>query len=229
VQDEHLARAVDPVEHPAGRAPGVDVATGVHGQRGDVALRAREEDLRLVLGRDAEDPPLGPGGHEEAALVVEGERPDVLVRGIEVDLGLAGAVDGVDLAVGRRAGVEAAVLADGEGVDLELGCVEEQGGLAVLDAEHLALVASADVEPAFRVARERPDVGRLRVLDHARGRSQAHAALGVHGEALGLPVEEIARPFELPELGLRRLDGDGNGEASHGQQPRGEIAHRTSQ
>jgi hypothetical protein len=25
------------------------------------------------------------------------------------------------------------------------------------------------------------------------------------------------------------LDGDGDGEASHGQQPRGEMAHRTSQ
>jgi hypothetical protein len=175
------------------------------------------------------DPSLRSRGHEKAALVVEGERPDVLVGGIEVDLGLALAVDGVHLAVGRGAGVETAVLADGEGMDLELRGVEQQRGLAVLDAEHLPVVAGADVEAAFPVAGQRPDVGRLRVLDHASGRSQTHAALGVDGEPLGLPIEEIARPFELPELGLCRLDGDGNGEAGHGQQPRGEMAHRTSQ
>ncbi len=229
VQDEYLAHAVDAIEDAAGRAARVDVAATVHGHGRDVALGTREKDLRLVLRGDAVDPSLRSGGHEQAPLVVEREGPDVLVRGIEVDLGLAGAVDGVHLAVGRGAGVETAVLADGEGMDLELRGVEEEGGLAVLDAEHLAVVAGADVEAAVRVAGERPDVGRLRVLDHAGGRSQTHTALGVDRESLRLPVEEIARPFELPELGLGGLDGGGDGEASHGQQPRGEMAHRTSQ
>ena len=136
---------------------------------------------------------------------------------------------GVDLAVGRGARVHGAVLAHGEGVDLELRRVEQERGLAVLHAEHLALVAGAHVETAFRVAGQRPHVGRLRILEHARGRSQAHAALGVDGEPLGLAIQEIARPFELPELGLRRLEGGGDGEASHGQEPRGKMAHRTSQ
>ena len=39
VQDEDLPRGVDAVEDPAGRAARVDVARGVHGQRGDVGLR----------------------------------------------------------------------------------------------------------------------------------------------------------------------------------------------
>ena len=138
-------------------------------------------------------------------------------------------VDGVDLAVGRGAGVQTGVLAHGKGMDLELRGVEEEGGLAVLDAVDLALVAGAHVEAAGLVARERPDVGRLRVLEDAGGGGEAHAPLGVDGEAVGLPVQEVARPLERPELRLGRAQDGGHGQAGQGQEPGDLVAHRTSQ
>jgi len=47
------------------------------------------------------------------------------------------------------ANVEAAVRAEGEGVHLELGGIEEEGALAALDLEDLAVVARAHVEAPF--------------------------------------------------------------------------------
>ena len=93
--------------------------------------------------------------------------------------------------------------------------------------------------PVVAGARRRAGPSPSRASDHtygasgswqrARGGGQAHAALGVHGEPLGLAVEEVARAFELPELRLGRRDGPGSGQAEPRPAAQRPEAHRTSQ
>ena len=228
MEDEDLARGVDPVDDAARRAARIDVPGSVDGEGGDVPFDVVQHDFRLARAVDAMDLARGSGGHEQAPLRIEGEGPEVLVVGVEEDRRLSRAVEEVHLAVGRRAGEETAVVAEGKGVDLELGRVVDGGGGArAFDAQHPALVAGSGVDPPLGITRQRPHRRRLGIVERPGRGGEADPALGVDGEPLRVALQEVARALHLPELRLGR--GRRGGRAQHGQGNGETTEHGASQ
>jgi hypothetical protein len=176
---------------PAARASGEDVAfSSTAGDRMWASASARR--VSAAPSVNAVDLPSS-GRNQQAALTVEGDRPDVLLVRIEEGRGFARGVDGVDPSIRRGRDVDPAVRTEGHGMDLELGCVVEEGAFAGLDPEDLPLVPGSGVEHALGTHGQGPDVRGLGVVEEARRGARRTCLFRVHGDALRLAVQEIAR------------------------------------